>query len=207
RSLSHPPETRGHAPGRPLGVSWWQDPARGEAGGGAPARGAGGARRRSGGRRADRDSHLGLFGENRADPLLPLRRAGPALPAGEAGNALGRGSDVAWLPVPSRRPPAPGLARASRAGDDTLTATSPPAYDADPVSPTIPYWRTVTMLNALRTFLLAAAAAATLAVPAFAQAPIKIGVLPPLSPPGDAAAGQFIVRGAKRAAGEINGDG
>jgi branched-chain amino acid transport system substrate-binding protein len=63
------------------------------------------------------------------------------------------------------------------------------------------------MLNALRTFLLAAVAAATLAVPAFAQAPIKIGVLTPLSPPGDAAAGQFIVRGAKMAAEEINGQG
>jgi branched-chain amino acid transport system substrate-binding protein len=63
------------------------------------------------------------------------------------------------------------------------------------------------MHSALRTFLLAAVAAATLAVPAFAQAPIKIGVLTPLSPPGDAAAGQFIVRGAKMAAEEINGQG
>ena len=63
------------------------------------------------------------------------------------------------------------------------------------------------MLNALRTFLLAAVAAATLVVPAYAQAPIKIGVLTPLSPPGDAAAGQFIVRGAKMAVEEINGQG
>src|SRR6266511_204945 len=68
-------------------------------------------------------------------------------------------------------------------------------------------WRRVTMLKALRISLLAAVAAATLAVPAFAQAPIKIGVLTPLSPPGDAAAGQFIVRGAKMAAEEINGQG
>src|SRR4249920_4255458 len=43
--------------------------------------------------------------------------------------------------------------------------------------------------------------------PAFAQKPVKIGVLTPLSPPGDAAAGQFIVRGAKMAADEINGPG
>ena len=63
------------------------------------------------------------------------------------------------------------------------------------------------MLNALRAFSLAAIAAAALATPAFAQAPVKIGVLTPLSPPGDATAGQFIVRGAKMAADEINGHG
>ncbi len=63
------------------------------------------------------------------------------------------------------------------------------------------------MRNALRAFSLAAIAAAALATPAFAQAPVKIGVLTPLSPPGDATAGQFIVRGAKMAADEINGHG
>ena len=63
------------------------------------------------------------------------------------------------------------------------------------------------MLKALRTLVLAAGAAALLAVPAFAQAPVKIGVLTPLSPPGDATAGQFIVRGAKMAAEEINAAG
>jgi branched-chain amino acid transport system substrate-binding protein len=63
------------------------------------------------------------------------------------------------------------------------------------------------MRNALRTFSLAAVAAAALATPAFAQAPVKIGVLTPLSPPGDATAGQFISRGAKMAADEINGQG
>ena len=36
---------------------------------------------------------------------------------------------------------------------------------------------------------------------------MKIGVLTPLSPPGDAAAGQFIVRGAKMAADDINAKG
>ncbi len=63
------------------------------------------------------------------------------------------------------------------------------------------------MLKALRTFSLAAVAAAALATPAFAQAPVKIGVLTPLSPPGDATAGQFIARGAKMAADEINAKG
>jgi branched-chain amino acid transport system substrate-binding protein len=63
------------------------------------------------------------------------------------------------------------------------------------------------MLKAIRTCLLAAVAAATLAVPAFAQAPIKIGVLTPLSPPGDSGAGQLIVRGAKMAADEVNAQG
>jgi branched-chain amino acid transport system substrate-binding protein len=61
-----------------------------------------------------------------------------------------------------------------------------------------------------RTFsagLLALAAALLAAAPALAQGPIKIGVLTPLSPPGDAAAGQFIVRGAKMAADEINAQG
>jgi branched-chain amino acid transport system substrate-binding protein len=43
--------------------------------------------------------------------------------------------------------------------------------------------------------------------PALAQKPVKIGVLTPLSPPGDASAGQFIVRGAKMAADDVNGRG
>src|SRR6266852_1773365 len=46
-----------------------------------------------------------------------------------------------------------------------------------------------------------------LAAPAPAQKAVKIGVLTPLSPPGDAAAGQFIVRGAKMGADEINARG
>jgi branched-chain amino acid transport system substrate-binding protein len=46
-----------------------------------------------------------------------------------------------------------------------------------------------------------------LAAPALAQKPVKIGVLTPLSPPGDASAGQFIVRGAKMAADEVNARG
>jgi branched-chain amino acid transport system substrate-binding protein len=48
---------------------------------------------------------------------------------------------------------------------------------------------------------------AGLAAPALAQKPVKIGVLTPLSPPGDAAAGQFIVRGAKMAMEDINARG
>ena len=43
--------------------------------------------------------------------------------------------------------------------------------------------------------------------PVFAQGAVKIGVLTPLSPPGDASAGQFIVRGAKMAADDINARG
>src|SRR5262244_2083566 len=46
-----------------------------------------------------------------------------------------------------------------------------------------------------------------LGAPASAQKPVKIGVLTPLSPPGDAGAGQFIVRGAKMGADEVNGRG
>src|SRR5919197_784422 len=49
--------------------------------------------------------------------------------------------------------------------------------------------------------------AAGVAGHAWAQKPIKIGVLTPLSPPGDAVAGQLIVRGAKMAVDEINGRG
>jgi branched-chain amino acid transport system substrate-binding protein len=48
---------------------------------------------------------------------------------------------------------------------------------------------------------------ALLAAPALAQKPVKIGVLTPLSPPGDASAGQFIVRGAKMAADDVNAKG
>jgi branched-chain amino acid transport system substrate-binding protein len=49
--------------------------------------------------------------------------------------------------------------------------------------------------------------AAGLTGPALAQKPVKIGVLTPLSPPGDAAAGQFIVRGAKMAMEDVNARG
>jgi branched-chain amino acid transport system substrate-binding protein len=43
--------------------------------------------------------------------------------------------------------------------------------------------------------------------PALGQKPIKIGVLTPLSPPGDAAAGQLIVRGAKMGVEDVNAHG
>src|SRR5215831_16924973 len=46
-----------------------------------------------------------------------------------------------------------------------------------------------------------------LAGPALAQKAVKIGVLTPLSPPGDASAGQFIVRGAKMGAEDVNARG
>lgn len=46
-----------------------------------------------------------------------------------------------------------------------------------------------------------------LAAPASAQKPVKIGVLTPLSPPGDAGAGQLILRGARMAAEELNARG
>ena len=55
--------------------------------------------------------------------------------------------------------------------------------------------------------LFAALVVVGLAVPAFAQKPVKIGVLTPLSPPGDAGAGQFIVRGAKMAMEDVNAKG
>ena len=45
------------------------------------------------------------------------------------------------------------------------------------------------------------------AATAHAQKPVKIGVLTPLSPPGDPGAGQLILRGAKMAAEEINAKG
>ena len=55
--------------------------------------------------------------------------------------------------------------------------------------------------------LLPTAAILLIAAPVFAQGTVKIGVLTPLSPPGDAGAGQLIVRGAKMAADEINAKG
>jgi branched-chain amino acid transport system substrate-binding protein len=55
--------------------------------------------------------------------------------------------------------------------------------------------------------LLAALLIVGLTAPASAQKPVKIGVLTPLSPPGDAAAGQFIVRGAKMGAEDVNARG
>src|SRR5438552_2634264 len=58
-----------------------------------------------------------------------------------------------------------------------------------------------------RNALLAALLVVGLATPALAQKPVKIGVLTPLSPPGDSAAGQFIVRGAKMGAEDVNARG
>ena len=55
--------------------------------------------------------------------------------------------------------------------------------------------------------VIAAIMAVGLVAPARAQNPVKIGVLTPLSPPGDASAGQFIVRGAKMAADDVNARG
>src|SRR5436309_5440654 len=63
------------------------------------------------------------------------------------------------------------------------------------------------MIERARVALLAALLVVGLTVPALAQKPVKIGVLTPLSPPGDAAAGQFIVRGAKMGADDVNARG
>lgn len=60
------------------------------------------------------------------------------------------------------------------------------------------------MLKRLGMWLVVVLVVAGLAGPALAQKPVKIGVLTPLSPPGDASAGQFIVRGAKIGAEDIN---
>jgi branched-chain amino acid transport system substrate-binding protein len=48
---------------------------------------------------------------------------------------------------------------------------------------------------------------ASLATPALAQKPVKIGVLTPLSPPGDPVAGQLILRGARLALEDVNARG
>src|SRR4030095_8907948 len=88
-----------------------------------------------------------------------------------------------------------------------LDGTGPTSYHAARIDPMPLTWRTPMTRRSLVPCLLAAAAALMVAMPAFAQGPVKIGVLTPLSPPGDAAAGQFIVRGAKMAADEINGPG
>src|ERR1700752_2015692 len=55
--------------------------------------------------------------------------------------------------------------------------------------------------------VLAALLTLALAAPAHAQKPVKIGVLTPLSPPGDSGAGQLILRGAKMGAEELNARG
>ena len=60
------------------------------------------------------------------------------------------------------------------------------------------WWATALAVCALVLVVVGASA------PALAQGSVKIGVLTPLSPPGDASAGQFIVRGAKMAAEDIN---
>jgi branched-chain amino acid transport system substrate-binding protein len=63
------------------------------------------------------------------------------------------------------------------------------------------------MIERIRVVLLATLLVVGLTVPALAQKPVKIGVLTPLSPPGDASAGQFIVRGAKMGVEDVNARG
>src|SRR5437899_7075572 len=63
------------------------------------------------------------------------------------------------------------------------------------------------MIERVRVPVLAALLIVGLTTPALARKPVKIGVLTPLSPPGDAAAGQFIVRGAKMGAEDVNARG
>lgn len=55
--------------------------------------------------------------------------------------------------------------------------------------------------------LVAALLSVGLTTPGVAQKPVRLGVLTPLSPPGDASAGQFIVRGARMGADEVNARG
>ena len=63
------------------------------------------------------------------------------------------------------------------------------------------------MLKRLGRWFVVVLVVAGLAGPALAQKSVKIGVLTPLSPPGDASAGQFIVRGAKMGAEAVNARG
>src|SRR5262245_6397323 len=80
-------------------------------------------------------------------------------------------------------------------------------YHAGRIDPIALTWRTPMKRQLLCTGLLGSVAALLFVTSALAQPAVKIGVLTPLSPPGDASAGQFIVRGAKMAADEINGKG
>src|SRR3989442_15851433 len=72
---------------------------------------------------------------------------------------------------------------------------------------TQPFGGGFAMIERVRVPVLVALLVVGLTTPALAQKPVKIGVLTPLSPPGDAAAGQFIVRGAKMGAEEVNARG
>src|SRR3989449_9243857 len=63
------------------------------------------------------------------------------------------------------------------------------------------------MIGRARTARLAALLVIGLTAPALAQKPVKIGVLTPLAPPGAGGAGQFIVRGAKMGAEDVNARG
>ena len=62
-------------------------------------------------------------------------------------------------------------------------------------------------MRRMRMGLVVGALVAGLAAPALAQRPVKLGVLTPLSPLGDASTGQFILRGAKMATEEVNARG
>lgn len=63
------------------------------------------------------------------------------------------------------------------------------------------------MMKRMGMILLVVLTVTGLALPAAAQKPVKIGVLTPLSPPGDASAGQFILRGARMGADDVNARG
>jgi len=91
--------------------------------------------------------------------------------------------------VPATKPPAPAASIAPAASPAAKPAASPAAAAATPSA-------------------LAVASPSAISNPAAAAppsgAPTKIGVVTPLSPPGDAAAGQLILRGAQLGADYVN---
>src|SRR4029453_2507038 len=91
-------------------------------------------------------------------------------------------------------------------GDPALTPPEAPHSIAVPRRPTLRL-EEPRMPRRPLTVIVVAFLVLALALPAFAQKPIKLGVLTPLSPPGDAGAGQFIVRGAKMGAEDVNARG
>ena len=181
-----------------------------EPGGRARAGDPRGARRRGRGRRRCSRRWTG-----------PIPRSGSACPSSGARSRASPGRSKArrspgsvppsWAATGFRPPTRPcwiGWAAADR-GTRGLTRPGPDAYDAALLSfHTHSLQRRMQrMSRRLTAIVLALLTLAVLAPPALAQKPVKIGVLTPLSPPGDPAAGQLIVRGAKMAADEINAKG
>src|SRR2546426_10177591 len=134
------------------------------------------------------------------EPLGPMRpRISPSFTRRARSSTATRPPKRLVSPRVSRIAP-PMVARDCLTACDTFSALDSAAYGGEPMPGRAGFCL-------LLTLALAVALVAGSPTPAPAQKPVKIGALTPLSPPGDAAAGQLIVRGIKMGVDDVNARG